>query len=98
MSEFARDYIMNVSLTPELEKYIAEKIRSGLYNSASEVVRESLRLMHSYEDLQLQRKIQLNQAIEMGFDQLEAGKKVSSATAYQQIKKKINSVAKNRKK
>ena len=46
---------MNISLTPELEKYINEKVDSGLYTSASEVVRESLRLMHTHDDLQKQR-------------------------------------------
>ena len=34
---------MNVSLTTELEKYIRRKVASGLYNNASEVVREALR-------------------------------------------------------
>jgi len=34
---------MNVSLTEELEKVIGEKVRSGLYNNASEVVRDALR-------------------------------------------------------
>jgi len=37
---------MNVSLTPELEKFVREKVASGLYNNASEVVREALRLLH----------------------------------------------------
>ena len=36
---------MNVSLTPKLEKFIREKVSSGLYNNASEVVREALRLL-----------------------------------------------------
>ena len=36
---------MNVSLTPELEKLVHRKVRSGRYNSASEVVREALRLL-----------------------------------------------------
>jgi len=36
---------MNVSLTPALEKFIREKTASGLYNNASEVVREALRLL-----------------------------------------------------
>lgn len=36
---------MNVSLTPRLEKFIREKVSSGLYNNASEVVREALRLL-----------------------------------------------------
>ncbi|MGO8758319.1 MAG: type II toxin-antitoxin system ParD family antitoxin [Terracidiphilus sp.] len=35
---------MNVSLTPELDKFVAGKVESGLYTSASEVVREALRL------------------------------------------------------
>lgn len=34
---------MNVSLTRELEGVIEEKLRSGLYNNASEVVRDALR-------------------------------------------------------
>jgi antitoxin ParD1/3/4 len=34
---------MNVSLTDELEMVIEEKVRSGLYNNASEVVRDALR-------------------------------------------------------
>ncbi len=37
--------LMNVSLTPKLEEFIREKVSSGLYNNASEVVREALRLM-----------------------------------------------------
>lgn len=36
---------MNVSLTPELERWVREKVDSGLYGSASEVVREALRLL-----------------------------------------------------
>lgn len=38
---------MNVSLTPELEQYVQEKVSSGLYYSASEVIREGLRLLRS---------------------------------------------------
>ncbi len=34
---------MNVSLTKELEKVVEEKVKSGFYNNASEVVREALR-------------------------------------------------------
>jgi hypothetical protein len=38
-------HTMNVSLTPELEKLVTRKVQSGLYQSASEVVREGLRLL-----------------------------------------------------
>ncbi len=40
---------MNVSLTPELESYVAAKVKSGGYASASEVVREALRVLQ-YEE------------------------------------------------
>jgi uncharacterized protein len=36
---------VNVSLTPALEEYIRRKVASGLYNNASEVIREALRLL-----------------------------------------------------
>ena len=42
---------MNVSLTPELEKLVQKKVSSGRYNSASEVVREALRLLEQQDKL-----------------------------------------------
>ena len=41
---------MNVSLTPELEALVTEKVRTGLYQTASEVVREALRLLKQRDD------------------------------------------------
>jgi antitoxin ParD1/3/4 len=41
---------MNVSLTPELEELVNDKVRSGLYQTASEVVREALRLLKQRDD------------------------------------------------
>jgi antitoxin ParD1/3/4 len=41
---------MNVSLTPELEQLVNDKVRSGLYQTASEVVREALRLLKQRDD------------------------------------------------
>lgn len=40
---------MNVSLTPELETLISKKVESGRYTSASEVVREALRLLEEQD-------------------------------------------------
>ena len=42
---------MHISLTPELESIIKEKVASGLYNNTSEVVREALRFMKMNEEL-----------------------------------------------
>lgn len=86
---------MNISLTPELEKFVQNKVTSGMYTSASEVIRESLRLLHTHDDLQAQKIGQLNQAIELGLQQLSDGKKISAETSYDRLKKKIDSVAKD---
>lgn len=51
---------MNVSLTPELEKFVQEKVESGRYTSASEVVREALRLMEKRD----QRLVEREQALQ----------------------------------
>ena len=40
---------MNVSLTPELEEYVAGKVATGMYQTASEVVREALRTLREKE-------------------------------------------------
>ena len=63
---------MHISLTPELEKVVRKKIKSGLYNNASEVIREALRnsLKQEAENEWLKREAAL------GFAQLEAGETV----------------------
>ena len=59
---------MNVSLTSELEKYVSEKVASGLYHSASEVVREGLRLLKDQDALRAMRLNDLRQQIQQGID------------------------------
>ena len=60
---------MHLTLTPELDRMVGEKVASGLYESPSEVVREALRLMLERESALdwLRREARL------GFEQLEAG-------------------------
>ncbi len=62
---------MNVSLTPELERLVQSKVDSGLYNSASEVIRESLRLLHERDRVREIRLEELRKEIQKGVDQLE---------------------------
>lgn len=64
---------MNVSLTPELERLVQEKVASGLYNSASEVIRESLRLLQERDRLKEVRLEELRKEIQKGVSQLERG-------------------------
>ena len=65
---------MNVSLTPQLEQFIDKKVREGKYQTASEVIRDGLRLLAERDQrrtLELQR---LRREIAVGLDQVENGK------------------------
>ena len=64
---------MNVSLTPELENLVNEQVKSGLYNSASEVVREGLRLFKEQLILKEIRRDELRREIMLGVEQIRNG-------------------------
>jgi antitoxin ParD1/3/4 len=65
---------MNVSLTPELEQIINTKVQSGLYNSASEVVRDGIRLLQQRDEMRELKLDALRTEIQKGVDDLEAGR------------------------
>lgn len=88
---------MNISLSPELERFVHDKVESGMYTSASEVIRESLRLLHIHDDLQTQRIKQLNQAIDIGLQQLKDNNKIPAKESYLRLKNKIDKIEKNKK-
>jgi len=70
---------MNVNLTPELEKYVHEKVKSGRYNSASEVLRESLRTQLEQEE----RRHEINRLIDEG---IASGEAIEGEKAFAQIR------------
>jgi len=59
---------MNISLTPHLEALIREKVESGSYNSASEVVREALRLLEEEDQLRALKMERLRRDIQDGLE------------------------------
>lgn len=65
---------MNVSLTPELEMLVNEKVKSGDYNSASEVVREALRLLKEQDELKRIRREELRREVMKGVEEIRNGK------------------------
>lgn len=60
---------MNVSLTPELENLVNRKVKSGMYQTASEVIREGLRLLRERDG----RLTELRADIRAGFEAVERG-------------------------
>jgi antitoxin ParD1/3/4 len=67
---------MNVSLTPELEQFVAKKVESGMYQTASEVVREGLRLLREQDELHQSKLDELRKEISVGLEQADRGKVV----------------------
>ncbi len=59
---------MDISLTSQLEKVVKEKVASGLYNSASEVVGEALRLLDDHDRLRQIKLERLRKDIQDGLD------------------------------
>lgn len=69
---------MHISLTPELESRIKSKVESGLYNNASEVIREALRFMDTHEDWIHQVKLALlRDQLKIGTDQLDSAEGIA---------------------
>jgi antitoxin ParD1/3/4 len=64
---------MRVSLTPRLQKYVKEKVESGLYDDASEVVRDALRLMRETERMRCLKLRRLREELSKGETALAAG-------------------------
>ena len=65
---------MNVSLTPELEKWVQSKVESGFYGSSSEVVRDALRLLYQFEGERARKINELRSDLQIGLEQLKSGK------------------------
>ena len=59
---------LNINLTPQLEDLVRRKVSSGRYNSASEVVREALRLMEARDELRSAKLEQLRQDVREGME------------------------------
>jgi antitoxin ParD1/3/4 len=59
---------MNINLTPQLEEMVRQKVSSGLYTSASEVIREALRLMEEQDRLRAVKLDQLRRDIQDGLN------------------------------
>ena len=76
---------MNISLTPELERRIAEKVDSGLYSTASEVVREALRRLFDADEARGRLIAKLNAELQEGIDQLDRGEGIPGEEAFRRI-------------
>ena len=63
---------MNINLSPVLEDYIQQQLNTGLYQNASEVVREALRLKIQQDQVYQAKLVNLRQAVNDGLNSGDA--------------------------
>ena len=83
---------MNVSLTPELENFVETKVNSGRYTSASEVVREALRLLEEQDSARAAQLIQFNEELARRLASLDPGEFADPA----EVRARLQSKSKER--
>ena len=66
---------MNVSLTEPMEKFVRQKVALGEYETASEVVREALRLLRQRDEVW---RAEVSSKITQGMDSIRAGRTISA--------------------
>ncbi len=76
---------LNVSLTPELSRFVANRLRSGKYLTASEVVREALRLLEGRDRAPVASVEELKREIEVGLAQLRRGEGIKGAAFFRRL-------------
>ncbi|MCG8549396.1 MAG: type II toxin-antitoxin system ParD family antitoxin [Desulfobacterales bacterium] len=73
---------MHISLTPELEIKVKQKVASGYYNNASEVIRDALRFWEKNEELVQHMKLEmLKKHLSIGAEQAKQGEFVAQSVS-----------------
>ena len=80
---------MNVNLTPELEELIQNKVRSGLYNNQSEVVREALRLWVEQDRLREAHLEKLRGVLAEGLAQADRGEHLDGPEVVEEVRESL---------
>lgn len=79
---------MNVNLGPTLNQFVADLLKTGLYQSQSEVLREALRLLKQREEWKSYRLAELKKEIAIGAAQADRGEFVDGPRAFAEIRKR----------
>ena len=77
---------LNVSLTPALEQFVQSRVASGLYQTASEVIREGLRMLEERERARDAALEELRAKVRRGADQADRGEFLDGEAVFEEIR------------
>ena len=80
---------VNISLTPELDAFLQSRVKSGRYQTTSEVVREALRLLQRQEKERDQAFQQLKLKLDRGAGQAERGELLNGDKVFEELRELI---------
>ena len=86
----ARQTTMNVSLTPKLRHYVRSKVKSGKYESASEVIRDSLRALQQRDEATSLFWASVREKVAIARRQVAEGRTVDGESAMDDILAELN--------
>jgi antitoxin ParD1/3/4 len=89
---------VNISLTPKLGAFLQSRVKSGRYQTASEVVREALRLLQQQEKEREQGLKQLKAKLQSGAAQAERGELLDGDQVFEELRQMIEERRRARKK
>jgi antitoxin ParD1/3/4 len=79
---------MNVNLGPVFDQFVSDLLKTGLYQSQSEILREGLRLLKEREELKQLRLAELRKEIAIGSEQADRGEFVDGKAVFVEIRKR----------
>ena len=80
---------MNVHLGPTFDEFVADLLKTGHYQTQSEVLREGLRLLKEREEVKQLRLLELRKAVAVGVEQADRGQFVDGPGAFAKIRKNV---------
>jgi antitoxin ParD1/3/4 len=88
---------MNVNLGPVLDQFVAELLKTGHYQTQSEVLREGLRLLKEREERRQAQLAEIRKAIAQGIEQADRGEFVDGPAAFEKIRRRSARFRRSRK-
>ncbi len=87
---------LNVSLTPELARFVASRVAAGRHQSASEVIREGLRLLEEQEQERAAALARIREGIAIGLDQARKGRLLDGEEVFRELGRGVTAARRRR--